>query len=180
VTIDALVPLGLKGLITTGFLAAVMSSADTTLVSASTILSLNVVSPLSGLSKTHQLKLTKGAVVVIGGVAALVAGFEQGIIDSLLLGYAVFVGGVALPTLASFYRDRLGITSRGAMAAVLVGGGLAIMGRIRDGLVLKAILTQKGDTLLLDLLGPQYSSILPVLISLVVMLGVSKLTRRHR
>ena len=44
----ALAPGGLKGLIVIGILGAVMSSADTTLISASTILSLNVVTPCGG------------------------------------------------------------------------------------------------------------------------------------
>jgi SSS family solute:Na+ symporter len=179
VTVGELVPMGLKGLITAGFLAAVMSSADTTLMSASTIFSLNIVSPLRKLSEAQQLKLTKGMLIVVGALAWLVAGFQQGIVDSLLLGYTVFVGGVVFPTLGSFYRDRFGITSSGAMWAVIAGGTVAILGRVLDGRILDAIFTDRGAGFLDMLLGPQYSSILPIIVSLVVMFAVSRLTR-HR
>jgi SSS family solute:Na+ symporter len=177
VTVSELVPVGLKGLIVAGFLAAVMSSADTTLMSASTILSLNVASPLVNLTKAQQLRLTKVILIVVGFLAWLVAGFQEGIISSLLLGFTVFVGGVVLPTLGSFYRERLGITSTGAMWAVIVGGSMAILGGVRDGRILKAILGDGGDGLMQQIIGPQYPAILPVVLSLAVMLVVSRLTR---
>jgi SSS family solute:Na+ symporter len=180
VTVSELVPVGVKGLIVAGFLAAVMSSADTTLMSASTIISLNVASPLAHLSEAQQLKLTKLALIVVGILAWLVAGFQQGIISSLLLGYTVFVGGVVLPALGSFHRQRLGITPAGAMWAVIVGGSMAMLGGVRDGQILRAILGEGGDALVHRLLGPQYPAILPVILSLVVMLGLSRVTRRHR
>jgi SSS family solute:Na+ symporter len=179
VAVGELVPMGFKGLITAGFLAAVMSSADTTLMSASTIFSLNIVSPLKKLSEAQQLKLTKGMLIVVGALAWLVAGFQQGIIDSLLLGYTVFVGGVVFPTLGCFCRERLGITSSGAMWAVVTGGTVAILGRIREGRILAAILTDRGADFMAMLLGPQYSSILPVIVSLVALLAVSRFTRQR-
>lgn len=171
--VNEIVPVGLKGLVVAGFLAAVMSSADTTLMSASTILSLNVVGPVLGLSKDAELKLTKVAVVVLGGSAWLVADLQQGIISSLLLGYTVFVGGVVFPTLASFYRERLKVSSRGAMWAVLAGGTAAVLGGVESGRHLKAVLTPGGDALFERLLGPQYPAILPVILSLIVLVATS-------
>ncbi len=176
--LNGLVPVGLKGFITAGFLAAIMSSADTTLVSASTIISLNVVSPMRKLSREQQLRLTRIAVVVLGGVAWLIAGLEQGIIASLLLGYTIFVGGVVFPTLASFYRERLGVTSAGAMWAVLVGGATALIGSVRDGAVLNVLVTPAGESFLRRILGEQYAAILPVVMSIIVLAGVSQITRR--
>ena len=46
-----------------------------------------------------------------------------GIIKTLLIAYTVFTSGLLLPVIAGFYRDRLGLTPSGALAA-LVGGGL--------------------------------------------------------
>ncbi len=175
--VDAMLPVGLKGLVVAGFLAAIMSSADTTLVSASTILSLNVVAPTKKLAPAQRLRTTKIAVVAIGTVAAWIAMYQQGIIASLLLGYTVFVGGVVVPTLASFYKERLKATASGAMWAVLVGGTLAILGAIGSGRYLRAILTPTGDAYLASILGPQYPAILPVLSSLVVLMAVSRMSR---
>ena len=110
-----LVPIGIRGLVVAGFLAAIMSSADTTLVTASTILSLNVVSRVKPLAESEQLGATKVCLVIVGILAWLIAGFQQGIIDALLLGYTIYVGGVVVPTVASFFRKQLGVTPTGAM-----------------------------------------------------------------
>ena len=101
--LDSLIPIGLKGLIVAGFLGAIMSSADTCLISASTILALNVIRPLTNTSPENSLKITRGTVLILGGAAWLIASRQQGIISSLLLGYTLFVGGVVAPTLAALF-----------------------------------------------------------------------------
>jgi SSS family solute:Na+ symporter len=154
-----------------------MSSADSCLISASTILSLNVIGPLHKASKEQHLRITRGALLAVGGTAWLIASLQQGIISSLLLGYTVFVGGVVFPTLASFYRESLKITSTGALWAIVVGGTAAILGKIHEGALVKGILTGGGDAFLQYLLGPQYLSILPIILCLVVMVGVSRISR---
>lgn len=176
-TLRALIPGGLEGLIVAGFLGAIMSSADTCLISASTILSLNVLGPLRKASKEQHLRVTRGALLAVGGTAWIIAALQQGIISSLLLGYTVFVGGVVLPTLASFYQEKLQITSSGALWAIVVGGSVAILGKIHGGTLVKGVLTSGGQALLQHLLGPQYLSILPIVLSLVVMVAVSWISR---
>lgn len=176
--LSELAPMGIRGLIVVGVLGAIMSSADTTLISASTILSLNVLDPALGLSRDAQLRLTRALVVALGLVAWVVASFQQGIIDSLLLAYTVFVGGVALPTLASFWKGRLGITPQGAFWAVVLGGTMALFGEVREGAVLEVVLGRGGISLLRGLLGPEFGSILPLAVSVIVLLGVSRLRKR--
>jgi SSS family solute:Na+ symporter len=178
-------PTGLRGLIIVGVLGAIMSSADTTLVSASTIPSLNVVSPVvarlrqgaEALSPARELVLTRSFVVVVGGAAWLIAASQGGIISSLLLAYTVFVGGVVLPTLASFWRDRLGVGSRAAMWAVMVGGGVAILAEVGGGEVLCRVVGAPGCTALETVLGREYGSLLPILLSLLVLVGGGVWTR---
>ena len=169
--------MGLKGLIVAGFLGAIMSSADTCLISASTILCLNVIGPFRQVSKAQQLRTTKAMLVAVGAAAWLVASQQEGIISSLLLGYTVFVGGVVLPTLASFYQHRLKTTPSGALWAIVVGGSAAILGKIHGGAPMKAILTEGGAAFLQGVMGPHYLSILPIILSLVIMVGVSRMTR---
>lgn len=170
----ALAPVGVKGLVVAALLAAVMSAADSTLISAATILSRNVVAPLvnggpEGGSRAHlgpegQLALTRVFVVLVGAVAWGIAAFQQGIIASLLLAYTVFVGGVVLPTLASFWRERLGVTPTGALWAVGLGGGLAVLGAVARG----------------GILGPGYASLLPIGVSGLALVGGSRLGSRRR
>jgi len=180
--LTGLAPAGLKGLIVVGVLGAIMSSADTTLISASTILALNVVTPLRGLggrepSKARQLRLTRVFVVGLGVVAWGIASFQQGIISSLLLAYTVFVGGIALPTLASFWKERLGVTATGAFWSVLLGGSLAFLGGFRGGVILEGMLGARGSEWLEAVLGPEFRAILPLAVSALVLFGVSALSK---
>jgi Na+/proline symporter len=154
-----------------------MSSADTTLISGSTILSLNVIGPTVGMDREGKLRMTRVFVVVLGGVAWAIASFQQGIIASLLLAYTVFVGGVVFPTLASFWRERLGVTPTAALWAVVVGGGAALLAEFRDGELLRLVVGEVGQKALAASLGPEYSSILPVVLSVVILLLVSRFTR---
>ncbi|UCF55834.1 MAG: sodium:solute symporter family protein [Deltaproteobacteria bacterium] len=176
-TINVLMPMGLKGLIAAGFLGAIMSSADTCIISASTILTLNVIRPFYKASQESHLKISRVAVLALGVTACLIASQQKGIISSLLLGYTVFVGGVVFPTLATFAQKHLRVTSWGALWAIVIGGGTAILGKINGGALMKAILTQHGQEFLQMLLGVHYLSILPIVLSLAVMMGVSRITR---
>ena len=186
----ALAPVGAKGLVVAALLAAVMSAADSTLMSAATILSLNVVSPLANgelratprqlLGPDAQLTLTRAFVVVVGAVAWGISAFRPGIISSLLLAYTVFVGGVVLPTLASFWRDSLGVTSRGAFWAVVIGGGCAVLGSLEGGSVLARLLGERGTGIVEGALGAGWPSLLPIVLSGTALLGVSRLGPRLR
>jgi hypothetical protein len=115
---------------------------------------------------------------LLGTTAWLVASRQSGIIASLLLGYTVFVGGVVVPTLATFFRGRFQASPTGALWAVMVGGGMAILGKIHGGAMLKAILTRYGQAFLEMVLGPKYLSLLPIVLSGIILLGVSTVTRR--
>jgi SSS family solute:Na+ symporter len=173
-TLDVVVPVGLKAFIVAGFLGTIMSSADTCLISASTILSLNVIAPFWRVPKGHQLKITKAALVIVGGAAWLIASQKQGIIASLLLGYTVFVGGVVFPIFATFFQRQLRITSTGALWAIILGGSTAILGKIHGGVPMKAVLTIGGCAFLESVLGPKYLSILPIILCVAVLMVHSR------
>jgi len=174
--LDSALPAGLKGIAVAAFLAAIMSSADTTLVTASTILSLNVIAPTRRKTESQRLWLTRASLIVLGICSWLVAGFVGGIIPALLLGFTIYIGGLVVPTLASFFRERIGVTANGAKWAVIVGGTTALLGGIDNGSLLRALVGVRGNELLQMLLGPSYPSILPLTLSLILILAVSKLS----
>ncbi|MFH2035835.1 MAG: sodium:solute symporter family protein [Candidatus Zixiibacteriota bacterium] len=168
------IPVGMKGIIVAGFLGAIMSSADTCLVSASTIFTLNVLKPLRRKSGKDDLKITRTVLIVVGIISWLVATFEKGIISSLLLGYTVFVGGVVVPTLASFWKEKLKISPNGALWAIIIGGSAAILGKFDNGNLMKLILPGTLEHFFANVLGYRYLSILPIFLSALTLIIVSR------
>jgi len=52
---------------------------------------------------------------------------------------------------------------------------LAIAGKLYKGILLKSLLTSQGQIFLKSILGPKYLSLLPILLSLLAILGVSRI-----
>jgi SSS family solute:Na+ symporter len=112
-------------------LGAVMSSADTCLLTASTILSVDIVGRFKpSLSQEKTLTLSRWGIVLLGICSLLLALALKGVISSLLFAYTVYTCGLVLPVLAGFYKDKLKVTSLGALAAIIGGGGMALVSKL--------------------------------------------------
>ena len=116
----------LGGVVLAALLCAVMSSADTTLLSASTILMIDIIgrSRPSLIENNKVLPRSRWAIVLLGLCSLAVALMLKGVISALLFAYTVYTCGVILPVIAGFFKDRLKVTPTGALAA-LIGGGAA-------------------------------------------------------
>ena len=130
--INHLFPTGLNGLIIAALLSAMMSSADTCLLTTSTILSMDIIKPIlrPSMSDTKLLLLSRFFIVLIGIVSLIVALKLKGVISSLLLGYTVYTSGLVFPILLGFFRDKLILNKGGAISAMVAGGGLALTGKL--------------------------------------------------
>jgi len=105
-------------------LAAFMSSADTSLMTATSILTLDVYRKARpDASPKDMMIVSRLTVAIIGACALILAVSLPSIIKTLLIAYTVFTSGLLVPVVAGFYRERLGLTQNGALAA-LVGGGV--------------------------------------------------------
>jgi SSS family solute:Na+ symporter len=132
VIMEALPPF-VSGLVLAALLCAVMSSADTTLLSASTILTVDIVGRLKpSLSQDKILSLTRWGIVGLGMTSLFLALIIKGVINALLFAYTIYTVGLILPVIAGFYKDRLKVTSLGALAAIIGGGSAALISRILD------------------------------------------------
>jgi len=121
----------LGGLVMAALLCAVMSSADTTLLSASTILSVDIIGKFHPASpETGILPRSRWIILILGICSLVVALLLKGIISSLLFAYTVYTCGVTLPVIFGFFRDRLKITGNGALAALIGGGGLGLFSKL--------------------------------------------------
>ncbi len=130
--IQETLPPGVGGAVMASLLAALMSSADTCILTISTILTMDIYYPSFGRACTKKqiLNFSRWMVVLVGLLSLFIALMIKEIIPALLLGYTVFCSGLAIPILAGFYRDKLGVNSTGAFAATIGGGGMALTGKL--------------------------------------------------
>jgi SSS family solute:Na+ symporter len=154
----------LGGLVLAALVAAFMSSADTCLLSQSVILTQDIIKRFHpSLSEKKTILLTRLNIIILGLLALGLAMILKGVISSLLFAYTIFTCGLVVPVIAGFYKEKLRVTPRGALAALIGGGVVGLMGKI-PGLDIPL----KGD---LGLIG--------FAVSAVLLFGVSFLTRNR-
>jgi SSS family solute:Na+ symporter len=121
----------LAGVVLAALLCAVMSSADTTLLSAGTILSVDMMGGFQPADNQKAvLPRSRWVILGLGILSLVVALLLKGIINSLLFAYTVYTCGITLPVIFGFFRDKLRITANGALAALIGGGGLGLFSKM--------------------------------------------------
>ncbi len=121
----------LGGFIIVALLAALMSSADTCLLSQSIILTEDIFKRFQpSLDDGKTVWLARINIIVLGLMALGLALVLKGVITSLLFAYTIFSCGLAVPVIAGFFRERLKLTSQGALAALVGGGMVGMLGKI--------------------------------------------------
>ena len=131
--IKEILPPFMGGIVLAALLCAVMSSADTVLLSASTILMVDIVGWFKpSLSQGRIVSLSRWGIVILGICSLILALVLKGVISALLFAYTVYTAGVILPVIAGFYKNRLRVTSLGAMAALIGGGSVGLISKLFD------------------------------------------------
>jgi SSS family solute:Na+ symporter len=123
-TISLYFPEWLTGLMIAALLSAVMSSADTTLLTAAIILS----DPIRKKSKGYRLGKTRLLIALLGTASVITALQVTSIIGSLLLALTFFSGAFIVPTASGLLGKRTG--EKQAVAAMIVGGVTALAGKL--------------------------------------------------
>jgi solute:Na+ symporter, SSS family len=127
--IQQTMPPVVAGLVLGSLLCAVTSSS--LLLSASTIVSEDIIHRFKPNLKEKQLLLiSRLAVALMGILSLLVALYLKGIISSLLFAYSVFSAGVIPLIIFGFFREKFKITQAGAMAAIIGGGGAGLLSQL--------------------------------------------------
>ncbi len=101
--IEALFPVGLKGLILVGLLAAVMSTADICILTVSANVSRDLYQRFVNPSVSNRtlLKMSIATSLVVGVLAGLMAWRLQDVIDILLIGFTINGAALVIPTVAA-------------------------------------------------------------------------------
>jgi Na+/proline symporter len=108
-----------------------MSSADTCLLSQSIILTQDIIKRFHTLlDERKTLLVTRLSLIFLGLIALGLAISLKGVISSLLFAYTIFTCGLVVPVIAGFYKEKLKVTSQGALAALIGGGVIGLLGRI--------------------------------------------------
>lgn len=122
---EKLLPGWAYGLFIAALLSAVMSSADTTLLTSSMIFC----ELLTGnLEQKKSLQLTRILIVTMGFLSVLVALYVTSIIQALLLALSFFSGAFVVPTIAGLLK--LKVNKKRIVWAILSGGVTALLGKI--------------------------------------------------
>jgi SSS family solute:Na+ symporter len=121
--IKNILPPALAGLAVTALIAAFLSSADTTLLTMSAIIAVDLMG-----RKQPRLRHLRLITCACGAAALLTGILSGGIIPALLLGYTVFSGGLFIPILAGL--TGLHLSRLSAALCMLCGGGLACAGKL--------------------------------------------------
>lgn len=124
---ESLLPGWAYGLFIAALLSAVMSSADTTLLTSSMILN----ELLTGnLDKKRSLVITRIMVVCIGSLGILISLYVTSIIQALLFALTFFSGAFVVPTLAGLLN--VPVNKNNVVPAIIIGGTIALLGKIID------------------------------------------------
>jgi SSS family solute:Na+ symporter len=122
-----------SGIVLAALLCAVMSSADTTLLSAGTILTIDIIGRFRPATEQSNILPRSRLTIVALGICALVVALAlKGIIASMLFAYTLYTAGVIVPVIAGFFRKRLHVTTPGAIAAMVGGGAAGIASKLLD------------------------------------------------
>lgn len=111
-----------------GLLSAVISSADTSLLTAASIFC----QIFTGDLKTEKsVRMTRIFIAIFGGFSILVAIKMKYILSSLLLALTVYSGALIIPCFAGIlgYRGEKTTT----LLAIIAGGGVALYGKLYGG-----------------------------------------------
>ena len=110
----------LAGIILAAFISVMLSSADSVLISAGTILSVDIF-------KKKNIGTSRIGIICFGLIALVLAFYFNDIVQTLQLAYTVFTAGLTLPIIFGFYKQKTRVTSSGALLSLILGGSISLI-----------------------------------------------------
>ena len=113
-------PIGVKGLVLVAILAAIMSTGDVCVLTASSNITRDLVQRFlnPNISEKRMMTLSVFSSAAIGLVAALFAWYEQDIIDTLFIAFTINSAGLFLPTVCGLFWKKS--SSNAAFASIML------------------------------------------------------------
>jgi solute:Na+ symporter, SSS family len=130
--VEAVLPVGLRGLVLAAALAAIMSTASACLLAASTVLLEDIYLPLRGALNAGSVSQSRAVTLALGLVMTLLSCLMHDVIAALTVAYDFLVGGLLVPVIGAMLWRRG--TTAGALASIAVGGTLVAVLLAVDGI----------------------------------------------
>ena len=113
-----------------GIVAALMSSADSTLLGQSAVLANDILRQVLSLSDRQTVTVARIAVAALGVASLAIASYFGEVIASLMFAYSVFASGVVGPVLLGLFGGRFRPTAGVALLGLSLGGSLGLLGAL--------------------------------------------------
>ena len=133
---------GLKGLVVTGIMAMIMSTADSYINSAAVLFSHDVCRPLNIISKQSELVLSRLFSIFLGAIALIFTFSGASLLDLFLLGYSFYMIIVTVPFIMAILGFRsttksvlIGMISGMAMVLIWMQFGKAEVDSVIPGMI---------------------------------------------
>ena len=120
--VNAVLPVGLRGLVLAAALAAIMSTASACLLAASTVLLEDVYLRLRGTSNAGSIGQSRAVTLILGVVMMLLSCLMHDVIAALTVAYDLLVGGLLVAVIGAMLWRRG--TTAGALASIALGSTL--------------------------------------------------------
>ena len=93
-----------RGLAIAALLALIMSTADTSMLVAGTTVALDVVRPLKpDLTDRQLILITRLTILIVGGLATVIALTTTGIFDLMMFSFSIFLAGTFVPIIGALF-----------------------------------------------------------------------------
>ncbi len=129
--IQVALPDGIRSLVITAAMAAMMSTASAGLLAASSTLTEDLLPKFRG-GKTSDLAINRLCILVTGVFVLIVALVVDDVLSALILAGNLLVGGMLIPLIGAIFWKRA--TSAGATTSMILGCATALAFMIKNGI----------------------------------------------
>lgn len=130
--VNAVLPVGLRGLLLAAALAAIMSTASACLLAASTVFLEDVYLRLRGTHNTGSVTQSRVVTLALGAVMTALACAMHDVIAAITVAYDLLVGGLLVSIIGAMIWRRG--TTKGALASIGLGSALVVVALAAYGL----------------------------------------------
>jgi solute:Na+ symporter, SSS family len=129
--VNAVLPIGLRGLVLAAALAAIMSTASACLVAASTVLLEDVYLRVRRMSGTGTLAQSRSITLILGVAMTALSCALHDVITALTVAYDLLVGGLLVPLVGAIFLPR--VPRSAALVSIALGSALVIAFLVMKG-----------------------------------------------